>query len=214
MRFILIAAKQLQFAKTRLAPALPPGERVLLAKAMFRDVLAASMASRSADAVAVVTSDAGLLATARSVGARTIDEEFPRGLNVAVSLATAELVADGAEVVCTVLSDIPLTSAEDIDAVFEAMPSGRGAVLVPSRDFSGTNIICRSPGDAVPTRFGRMSLVRHLDDCRTRQLPARVLRLTRPALDLDVISDLAEFERAGSTTHTQNELSRFVIAHH
>jgi 2-phospho-L-lactate guanylyltransferase len=213
VRFILIAAKQLEFAKTRLAPALPPGERRALAEAMFRDVLAASM-SAAADHVAVVTSDAGLLAMAGSAGALTIDEEFPRGLNAAVALSTSALIAQGAETVCTVLSDIPLTAAEDIDAVFAAMPSGRGAVLVPSRDFSGTNMICRSPADAVPTRFGRMSLVRHLDDCRSAGIPAKVLRLARPALDLDVIGDLVEFERAGSATHTQNQLSRLGIAHH
>jgi 2-phospho-L-lactate guanylyltransferase len=213
VRFILIAAKQLEFAKTRLAPVLSPGERRALAEAMFRDVLAASMGA-AADHVAVVTSDAGLLAMAQSAGALTIDEEFPRGLNAAVALSTSALIAQGAETVCTVLSDIPLTAAEDIDAVFAAMPSGRGAVLVPSRDFSGTNMICRSPADAVPTRFGRMSLVRHLDDCRSAGIPAKVLRLARPALDLDVIGDLVEFERAGSATHTQNQLSRLGIAHH
>ncbi len=212
MRCILIAAKQLEFAKTRLSAALPPGERRALAEAMFRDVLAASLGA-GAGHVAVVTSDAGLLAMARSAGALTIDEEFPRGLNVAVALATSQLIANGARTVCTVLSDIPLVAAEDIDAVLGAMPSGRGAVLVPSRDFSGTNIICRSPADAVPTRFGRMSLVRHLDDCRSAGVPARVLRLARPALDLDVIADLAEFERAGSATHTQNQLARLGIAH-
>jgi 2-phospho-L-lactate guanylyltransferase len=214
VRFILIAAKQLDFAKTRLGPVLPADERRALAEAMFRDVLAASLAASATNRVAVVTSDAGLLATARSVGAYAIDEEFPRGLNVAVAMATAHLVTEGADTVCTVLSDIPLTCSEDIDAVFAAMPAGHGAVLVPSRDFSGTNIICRSPADALPTRFGRMSLVRHLDDCRARDVPARVLRLARPALDLDVIADLAEFERAGSTTHTQNQLSRLGIAHH
>ena len=214
MRFILIAAKQLEFAKTRLAPVLPPGERRALAEAMFRDVLAASLGATAADHVAVVTSDAGLLAMARSANALAIDEEFPRGLNVAVALATTALIAQGARTVCTVLSDIPLVAAEDIDAVFAAMPDARGAVLVPSRDFSGTNIICRSPAGVVPTRFGRMSLVRHLDDCRTAGVPARVLRLTRPALDLDVIADLAEFERAGSATHTQNQLARLGIAHH
>jgi 2-phospho-L-lactate guanylyltransferase len=214
VRFILIAAKQLEFAKTRLAGAFAPGERRALAEAMFRDVLAASSGARAADHVAVVTSDGALLELARSARALTIDEEFPRGLNAAVALATRALIAQGAEMVCTVLSDIPLTTAEDIDAVFAAMPVGRGAVLVPSRDFSGTNIICRSPADAVPTRFGRMSLIRHLDDCRTTDLPATVLRLTRPALDLDVITDLAEFERAGSPTHTQNQLARLGIAHH
>ena len=214
MRFILIAAKQLEFAKTRLAPVLPVAERRELAEQMFRDVLAASLGANSADHVAVITSDAGLLAIARGAGALVIDEEFPRGLNVAVALGTSALIAQGARTVCTVLSDIPLVAAEDIDQVFAAMPEGRGAVLVPSRDFSGTNIICRSPADAVPTRFGRMSLVRHLDDCRNANVPARVLRLARPALDLDVIADLAEFERAGSSTHTQNQLSRLGIAHH
>jgi len=214
VRFILIAAKQLEFAKTRLAPVLPPGERRALAEAMFRDVLAAALGATAPDHVAVVTSDAGMLAMARSAGALLIDEEFPRGLNVAVALGTSALIAQGAQTVCTLLSDIPLVVAEDIDAVFAAMPAGRGAVLVPSRDFSGTNIICRSPADAVPTRFGRMSLVRHLDDCRTADVPARVLRLTRPALDLDVIADLAEFERAASGTHTQNQLARLGIAHH
>ena len=213
MRFILIAAKQLEFAKTRLAPVLPPGERRALAEAMFRDVLAASLGA-GAGRVAVVTSDAGLLAMARSAGALAIDEEIPRGLNAAVALATSVLIANGARTVCTVLSDIPLVTAGDIDAVFEAMPAERGAVLVPSRDFSGTNIICRSPADAVPTRFGRLSLVRHLDDCRSAGVPARVLRLARPALDLDVIADLAEFERAGSATHTQSHLARLGIAHH
>jgi len=214
VRFILIAAKELEFAKTRLAPVLPAGERRALAEAMFRDVLAASLGSTAASHVAVVTSDAGLLAMARGAGALAIDEEFPRGLNVAVALGTSALIAQGARTVCTVLSDIPLVAAEDIDAVFAAMPDGRGAVLVPSRDFSGTNIICRSPADVVPTRFGGMSLVRHLDDCRSADIPARVLRLARPALDLDVIADLAEFERAASGTNTQNQLARLGIAHH
>ena len=214
MRFILIAAKQLEFAKTRLAPVLPPGERRALAEAMFRDVLAAALGATAADHVAVVTSDAGLLAMARAANALAIDEEFPRGLNVALTLATSALIAEGAETVCTLLSDIPLVNSEDVDAVFAAMPSGRGAVLVPSRDFSGTNIICRSPADALATRFGRLSLVKHLDDCRIANVPARVLRLARPALDLDVIADLAEFERAGSATHTQNQLARLGIAHH
>jgi 2-phospho-L-lactate guanylyltransferase len=214
VRFILIAAKQLEFAKTRLATVLPPGERRALAEAMFRDVLAAALGATDADHVAVVTSDQSLLAMARAANALTIDEEFPRGLNVAVALGISALIAQGARTVCTVLSDIPLTTAQDIDEVFAAMPSARGAVLVPSRDFSGTNIICRSPADVVPTRFGRLSLVRHLDDCRNAGVPARVLRLARPALDLDVIADLAEFERAGSATHTQNQLARLGIAHH
>ena len=108
----------------------------------------------------------GLLALAREAGAIAIDEEYPRGLNVAVGLATEALISAGATEVCTVLSDIPLVTARDIDEVFAALAPGRGAVLVPSRDFTGTNIIARSPAGVIPTMFGRMSLVKHLDECR------------------------------------------------
>jgi 2-phospho-L-lactate/phosphoenolpyruvate guanylyltransferase len=214
VRSILIVAKELEFAKTRLGPAIPAGERRVLAEAMYRDVLTAALGARQADNVAVVTSDRTLLELARAAGAVTIDEEFPRGLNVAVAMATEQLTKLGADTICTVLSDIPMITAEDIDAVFAAMTPGPSVVLVPSRDFSGTNVIARSPGDVVPTRFGRMSLVKHREDCRTRGIPCRVIRLARPALDLDLTTDLAEFVRAGSTTHTYNHLARLGIAHH
>ncbi len=193
---------------------LPPAERAVLAEAMYRDVLAAALSARNADAVAVVTSDASLLDLARMRGAIAIDEEYPRGLNVAVALATEQLIARGASVVCTVLSDIPMIAGSDIDEVLAAVPSGKAAVLVPSRDFSGTNVIARSPADVIPTQFGRLSLVRHLDDCRSRGVASQVLRLPRPALDLDLPNDLYEFVRASSTTHTLNQLVRLGISHH
>ena len=214
MRATLIAAKELAFAKTRLASVLAPAEREILAEAMFRDVLAAALSARNADCVAVVTSDRGLLSLAREGGALAIDEQTPRGLNVAVALATERLVARGAATVCTVLSDVPAIIGGDIDQVFDAMPAGRGAVMVPARDFSGTNLIARAPADVVPTQFGRFSLVRHLVECQSRNLPCRVLRLARPALDLDVPQDLYEFVRASSTTHTLNQLVRLGIAQH
>jgi len=214
VRWILIVAKELDHAKTRLAAVLPRDERRGLAEAMFNDVLAAALASERADRVAVVTSDPGLLARAAAFGALPIAEQFPSGLNVAVALGTRELAIRGADTICTVLSDIPLVTGDDIDAVLDAMPTGPGVVLVPSRDFSGTNIIARSPGDIVATRFGTMSLVKHLEDCRRRGVPCEVLRLQRPALDLDLMADLAEFVRAGSPTHTLNQLARLGIGPH
>lgn len=212
VRVVLIAAKHLSFAKTRLAPVMPDGERRILAEAMFRDVLAAATASRAADRVAVVTSDPTLLEHSRRVGAICIDEEYPRGLNAAVSLATSALADAGATELCTVLSDIPLTTAHDIDAVFAAMGPGRGAVLVPSRDFSGTNIIARSPCDVIPTLFGRLSLVRHLDACRQASVTCEIIRQSGPALDLDLLSDLIEFVRTAAPGNTLNQLSRLGIA--
>ena len=215
MRAVLIAAKQLAFAKTRLTPALPvAAERAALAEAMFRDVLSAALSARMPAMVAVVTSDAALIALARAGGAVVFDEQYPRGLNVAVRLGTGLLLERGATTICTVLSDIPLVTGEDIDASFKAMPAkGPGVVLVPSSDLSGTNMLTRMPPDVIPTRFGRMSLSRHVDDCRTREVPCEVVRMARPAIDLDVPADLIEFVRMPSMTHTFGQLTRLGVIH-
>jgi 2-phospho-L-lactate guanylyltransferase len=214
VRVILIAAKDLSLAKTRLGTVMPDGERIALAEAMYRDVLAAALGARAAAMVAVVSSDRTLLELARDAGALAIDEGYARGLNVAIAMATEQLAARGATTLCTLLSDIPMITSADIDAVFAAMPPGPGVVLVPSRDFTGTNVIARSPAAVIRTRFGRQSLVSHLDDCRARSVRCEVLRLARPALDLDLINDLYEFIRMASSTHTLNRLSRLGIAHH
>ena len=214
MRAILIAAKHLAFAKTRLGRAVGDADRMALAEAMFRDVLSAALSARAADHVAVISSDPTLLDQARAAGALAIDEEFPRGLNAAVRLATAALAAQGGAALCTVLSDIPLVTGEDIDAVFaELAEEQHGVVLVPSRDLSGTNMIARAPAGAIATRFGGRSLERHLEECYRLGLPTRVMRQRGPALDLDVIEDLNEFVRTPSMTHTFNQLARLGIAH-
>jgi 2-phospho-L-lactate guanylyltransferase len=214
VRAILIAAKHLAFAKTRLGRAVGDADRMALAEAMFRDVLSAALSARAADHVAVISSDPTLLDQARAAGALVIDEEFPRGLNAAVRLATAALAAQGVAALCTVLSDIPLVTGEDIDAVFgELAEEQHGVVLVPSRDLSGTNMIARAPAGAIATRFGGRSLERHLEECYRLGLPTRVMRQRGPALDLDVIEDLNEFVRTPSMTHTFNQLARLGIAH-
>jgi len=212
VRFILIAAKQLAFAKTRLASAIAERDRRILAEAMFRDVLAASMGSQRAERVAVVTSDPRLLGLAREAGAIAIDEEYPRGLNAAVSLATDALHEAGATELCTVLSDIPMVTAQDIDAVFDKLRAAGGVVLVPSRDLSGTNIIARAPAGVIPTLFGRMSLAKHRDECRRAGVACEIIRQNGPALDLDLLTDLLEFVRVAGTSNTLNELARLGIA--
>jgi hypothetical protein len=44
-------------------------------------------------------------------------------------------------------------------------------------------------------------------------VPCRVLRLSRPALDLDLPGDLIEFARTPSATHTFSQLSRLGMIH-
>ena len=210
MRALLIAAKELAFAKTRLG-SLPARERELLARAMFRDVLAAALRCKAADRVAVVTSDDSLLDEARRAGAVGIDERYPRGLNAAVALATGQLIAAGATTVCTLLSDTPLVSPADIDQVFASMAQERGVLLVPSRDDRGTNVILRAPADVIPTRFGKRSLALHRLECERLGVPCQLLHLPGPAMDLDELADLADFKAVAPPTHTLEQLGRLEL---
>jgi 2-phospho-L-lactate guanylyltransferase len=208
----LIAAKQLEFAKTRLAVAMAGSDRRALAEAMYRDVLGAALGSRRADHVAVISSDGLLMQIARQAGAIVIDERYPRGLNAAVRLATEVLVAQGTTALCVVLSDIPLVTGADIDALFDAATASQSVALVPSRDLTGTNMIIRKPPAVIATRFGRQSLMAHLKSCEQAGVPCSVVRQTRPALDIDLASDLADFVRIANSTYTLNELARIGMA--
>ncbi|HEY2664199.1 MAG TPA: 2-phospho-L-lactate guanylyltransferase [Candidatus Binataceae bacterium] len=215
MRVILIAAKELAVAKTRLRAALCAADRVELARAMFCDVLRASSEVRCADQVAVVSSDPDLLQRAHEAGAIAIDEEFPRGLNAAVRLATSALMSEGASSVCTLLSDIPCVMAADIEQLFavhdrllQSDGARRAVALAPSHDLTGTNMIVRAPADVIPIRFGSQSLARHIEECRAASVRCEIVQMARPALDLDVVEDLGKFVRFGNGTHTRNQLAR------
>jgi 2-phospho-L-lactate guanylyltransferase len=211
VRTILIAAKELTLAKSRLA-ALAPGQRAALARAMFDDVLAAALAAASADCVAVVTSDRGLLEAAQAAGALGIDERYPRGLNAAVAMATQELMAAGVTTLCTLLSDTPGITPADIDAVLERISSGNGVILVPSRDGHGTNVILRRPPNLITTRFGTHSLALHRGLCEHSGIPYQIMPLPGPALDLDEMADLTDFARLARPGRTMEELCRLELA--
>lgn len=211
MRALLIAAKEPALAKTRLV-SLPAQARSSLARAMFDDVLAAATATTAADEVAVISSDLGLLESARRAGAATIDERYPRGLNNAVAMAAELLAASGAHALCTLLSDTPLISARDIEQVMAALPGPQGVVMVPSHDGSGTNILVRRPPQVIGTHFGKHSLALHRAQCEQLGIPYRILTLPGPALDLDEMGDLAQFARRNVPTRTLSELYRLELA--
>jgi len=69
----------------------------------------------------------------------------------------------------------------------------------------------RRPANAISTHFGRQSLVRHIADCQSIGLPYRVVRLARPAIDLDTPGYLIEFARTPTMTHTFSHLARLGI---
>jgi 2-phospho-L-lactate guanylyltransferase len=203
----VLPAKLLALAKTRLAPLLPDADRARVAAAMFSDVLHALTTAHTIDAVVVVTADATLASHARRGGAVVVDEGVPRGLNGAVALGTDSALRLGAASVLVVLSDVPLVEPGDVDDLVRRAPA-HGALVVPSKEGTGTNAILRRPPTVFPPCFGGRSLERHVAAAERAAIPCTIVRNARLELDLDTPDDLRTFARERSATATYRELAR------
>lgn len=154
------------------------------------------------DGVAVVSSDAELLALARELGAFAVDEEYPRGLNGAVTVGTDFCLRQGATTLLVLLADLPLVTKEDVELLFHYVDQGPQVILVPCKEGEGTNAILRVPPLTIPTRFGGPSLVGHQQVAQQQAIPCHVVDVPRIAFDLDSIDDLHWLMTQPCSTHT------------
>jgi len=169
-------------AKSRLAPALAPEERRLLAFAMLRDVL------RTVSGYGKVTilSRPGL--DIMDVGYDVEIQESELDLNDALN----ELIADAARLgwpgdILIVMADLALLTQNDVAGILGC----RGdVVLCPGRG-GGTNmILIRAP--EFRTCYHGLSFPKHLDYARRAGLKAEVFESFRAGSDIDCPEDLAE----------------------
>jgi 2-phospho-L-lactate/phosphoenolpyruvate guanylyltransferase len=186
----LVPLKALAEAKGRLAPAVGPLHRRLLAIAMFEDVIAALQAVPALAAPVVVSPDREVWRRADAMGCRVV-EEPPGAGDLNAALAAAAGAAGGVrgtgggfpggsagEPLLVVAADLPLASAGGLERVLAAAAEAPVAV-VPSADGGGTNVLAwRDPASFAPS-FGPDSAARHL------AVPGAV-RVDDPGLSLDV----------------------------
>jgi 2-phospho-L-lactate guanylyltransferase len=177
----LVPLKALAEAKGRLAPAVGPLQRRLLAIAMFEDVIAALQAVPGLPAPVVVSPDREVWRRADAMGCRVV-EEPPGAGDLNGALAAAAGAGDG-EALLVVAADLPLASAAGLERVLAA--ANAPVAVVPSADGGGTNVLAwRDPATFAPS-FGPDSAARHL------AVPGAV-RVDDPglALDVDTVDDL------------------------
>jgi len=202
MKVAAVPVKDLGNAKQRLITVLSPAERVELARAMLRDVLAA-LAGAGLDAVWVVTGDAEVAAIARRAGAGILGESVSRGHTAAVARAQEEAVRHRARLFLTVPGDVPCATAAELAALVEAAESATAtAVFTPSRSGRGTNGVALAPPDVMPLVFGEPSFDNHLAVARQHGLAPRVLRLPGLGLDVDEGADLQALLAEGQHTES------------
>jgi 2-phospho-L-lactate guanylyltransferase len=177
---VLVPVKAFADAKLRLAPALDPGQRRALARAMATHVLDAA---RSLP-VAVVCDDTEVAAWARDHHALVVWEP-ERGLNRAVEAGVDRLAAEGARRVIVAHADLVLAGDLAWVGAFS------GVTLVPDSRDDGTNVACVPAGTSFTFSYGPGSFSRHAAEARRLGLGLRVVREPRLGRDVDLPSDLA-----------------------
>jgi 2-phospho-L-lactate guanylyltransferase len=184
---IIIPVRPPSEGKTRLAPALKPPARAVLAEAMFRHVLGVAVAVVPACDCLVISRSEMVRGIATGAGAIAMRETGFR-LNDALTEAAGSLPANSP--VLALFADLPLLEAADIAAMTAALGE---ADVVAACDWAGTGtnaLLLRQPG-LIPYRFGEDSLSSHRDEASTRGLRLAVVQRAGLSSDLDLPADLA-----------------------
>jgi 2-phospho-L-lactate/phosphoenolpyruvate guanylyltransferase len=185
---ILVPAKELPRAKTRLGAWLTASERRELALAMLADVLRATVAWPDRF---VVTADAVLAETAAGLGCLPLADPGD-GLNAALRAGTAHAAHAGATSLLVLLSDVPLVAEEDVAGLL----SLRAAVVVARSPDGGTTALVRRPPGVIDPFFGPRSATLHTEAARRAGLPVRVVAPPSLSLDVDRLPELQRLAMA------------------
>jgi len=188
---VVIPVKPIERALGRLAPILSPLERRELQAAMLADLLLACRNCWAVTQTLVVTNDAIAAQLSAAAGATVVEDHAPpRGMNPAVSIGQADAIVRGMDAVMILTADLPLVSASDLEIVLGALAPGRSAVLVPSRDGTGTNALVLAPPFGIATRLGPNSRALHEFALLEAGIDLCQLEIPSLALDVDTPEDL------------------------
>jgi 2-phospho-L-lactate guanylyltransferase len=206
----ILPIKSFHEAKQRLAEDMTPGERRVLAEAMFSDVLVALRRAQSVASVIVVTADAGAQQIAGGYGAVVLDDD-DSGHNPAAQRGITRTLELGADRALLVPGDCPLIDPDEIDRLIAEAPDVRSALIVPDRHGTGTNALLLTPPGALAPSFGPDSCRRHQQAAQANDTTGEVVRVPSLALDVDVPEDLdalrdALADRHGGAAHTRGML--------
>src|SRR5262245_20803439 len=126
MQVCVIPVKEFKDAKERLSGLLSPEERARLAMAMYQDVLSVVMQTTRWAHVLVVSPNPAALAVARDHGALIYAEADQRSQSASVDRAAQLARQMGATALLSLPIDIPLITAEDVEALWVRFQRLRG----------------------------------------------------------------------------------------
>src|SRR5436853_5861356 len=119
MKTVLLPVKTFCNAKQRLAPAIDPGTRAGLPRAMCTDVMNALPQTHAAERVIVFTAADEVIELARPFGFDVVREESVDGHSAAVNQMVSELSSSSARIL-SIAIDLPRLVPSQIDFALDA----------------------------------------------------------------------------------------------
>jgi 2-phospho-L-lactate/phosphoenolpyruvate guanylyltransferase len=193
--WVIVLIKDFGDAKQRLRPALGPKARRGLAR---RNARLAVRAAAAGDRVLVVAGGEGVADLAEALGADVLLEPKQEGQNLAAARGIARAMAEGADAVLLLSSDLPLVTIDAVREVLDAASrlTAPVSMAVPAVGRGGTNALYLRPPDAIELQFGSDSLTKFREEAESRGVEFVVHHSDAMALDLDEPGDLARLRRA------------------
>jgi 2-phospho-L-lactate guanylyltransferase len=186
--YAIIPVKSFSKAKTRLN--IPQIKRELLCKEMLKEVLRTLSKCKSIDDIVIVSKDDAVIKLSKPFNAIQIfDDEL--GVNQAVHLADQHL--SGLECNCSVIfpQDIPIMESSDVDSLLGFLKSKNSVILVPSRQFNGTNALVRYYASFMKTQYDKGSYSHQINAAKSVTQKVSLALIRRVMLDIDDELDLA-----------------------
>lgn len=196
---VVLPVKRLAAAKSRLRGALTGVPHEELALALALDTVAAVLACPLVAEAVVVTADPVAAAALAALGARTVAEPDPGGLNAALAHGAASVPAGRA--VAALTADLPALRPAELAAALRAAasPTPTGRCFVPDADGTGTVLLAAADAATLHPRFGPGSADRHAAS-GARRLDGDAWPTLRR--DVDTAAGLTDAARLGLGRHT------------
>ena len=191
----IVPIKSFASAKTRLGGKLDAGQRAALARASAIRVLTAIADCPAIDQRVAVVEDEETAGLARKHNFETLLRPDLWGQSAAVEAGFEHARRNGAVTVLTVSADVPLTRAQDVDALLT--PPAPVLVMVSNLEGEGTNALRLSPAQPFRLHFGPGSLEQHRREAGLLGLRVAVLDHPRLRIDIDTPDDLDALEKSG-----------------
>ena len=185
---VIIPVKTFSKAKTRLNLQQDCKEKIC--RLMLQEVMRTISSCKVVNKIILVSKDEDVLKIGRQFNAVEIfDDES--GVNNAIDLAD-EYLSDK-KFDCSIIfpQDIPTMTSSDIETLLGFIKSTNSVIIVPSRQFNGTNALVRCPADLMQTRYDMGSYTHQMVAASTKTNNISIALIRRMMLDIDDESDLA-----------------------